>query len=131
AYPLGNFQVPGATSRLPADGGLDPETGIDLDYFVDAKGFAKETCRMPGDGPTWIGGLTVLRAPDGRERLFASYVKVKGLLQIYAHGLVEFNDAKQQFEQVTTFPEQAPVDPGGHPFLHSADGVEYVYFANP
>lgn len=24
SYPLGNFNVPGATSRLPADGGLDP-----------------------------------------------------------------------------------------------------------
>ena len=26
-YPLGNFHVPGATSRLPADGGLDPARG--------------------------------------------------------------------------------------------------------
>src|SRR5262249_55523326 len=55
-YPLGNFNVPGATSQLPGKGGLDPETGVDLTYFVDAKGFAKEMARMPGSGPTWIFG---------------------------------------------------------------------------
>ena len=33
--------------------GIDPEAGVDLTYFVDDKGFAKETCRMPGPGPTW------------------------------------------------------------------------------
>src|SRR5207253_1222955 len=65
AYPLGNFQVPGATSRMPADGGLDPAIGVDLDYSLDDKGFAKETARMPGDGPTWLVSLVVLR--DGRE----------------------------------------------------------------
>ncbi len=53
-YPLGNFHVPGATSRLPEDGGLDPEVGVDLEYFLGQKGFAKETARMPGEGPTWL-----------------------------------------------------------------------------
>ena len=40
-YPLGNFHMPGATSVLPADGGLDPAAGVDLEYFVDQNGFAK------------------------------------------------------------------------------------------
>src|SRR5262245_29078325 len=51
AYPLGNFHVPGATSNLPKNGGLDPEVGVDLNYFVDDMRFAKPTAKMPGDGP--------------------------------------------------------------------------------
>lgn len=129
-YPLGNFDVPGATSALPADGGLNPSLGVDLTYFVDAKGFAKPMAKMPGSGPTWIGGLITLREPAGRERMFASYVKVKGLLEIYERGLAEYNDDKQQFDKVVTFEEKAPIYPGGHPFLRSVDGVEYIYFAN-
>ena len=39
-YPLGNFHMSGATSLLPEDGGLDPEVGVDLEYFVDDRGFA-------------------------------------------------------------------------------------------
>ena len=48
-YPLGNYHVPGAVSALPHKGGLDPEKGIDLKYFLDDKGFAKPT-RMPAPG---------------------------------------------------------------------------------
>jgi hypothetical protein len=131
AYPLGNFHVPGATSRLPQDGGLDPEVGVDLDYFLDDKGFAKETARMPGDGPTWIGGLVTLRDEAGRERMFASYVKVRGFLNVYQRGLAEFDAEKQRFEKVCEFAMDAPVHPGGHPLKHTENGVEYIYFANP
>jgi hypothetical protein len=129
AYPLGNFDVPGATCPLPADG-TDPDKGIDLDYFTDDKGFAKPTARMPGDGPTWIVSLIVLR--DGkRERLFASYVKVRKQLEIYQRGLAEWDDDKEQFAKVCTFDLDASLHPSGHPFLHTVDGVEYVYFASP
>ena len=131
AYPLGNFHVPGATSRLPHDGGLDPAVGVNLDYFVDGEGFAKPTCRMPGEGPTWIDGLVVLKSDDGRERMFAAYMKVKGSLDIYARGLAEFNDERHEFEQVTEFDMRSPVFPSGHPFIHRVDGNEYVYFADP
>lgn len=130
-YPLGNFHVPGATSLLPADGGLDPEVGVDLDYYVDEEGFAKETARMPGEGPTWLGGLTVLRDADGGARMFAQYVKVRGFLEVYQRGLVEFNDEKKQFEKVAEFDMKEPLYLQGHPFARTVDGVDYVYFATP
>jgi len=131
AYPLGNFHVPGATSQLPDDGGLDPAVGVNLNYFVDDEGFAKPTCRMPGEGPTWIDGLVVLKGDDGRERLFAAYAKVKGSLDVYARGLAEFNDERLEFECLAEFDMRSPVFPTGHPFIHVVNGVEYVYFADP
>ncbi|HEV3003479.1 MAG TPA: hypothetical protein VGX78_03415 [Pirellulales bacterium] len=131
SYPLGNFHVPGATSRLPAAGGLDPAVGVNLEYFTDAEGFAKPTCDMPGEGPTWIDGLIVLKDDDGRERMFAAYLKVRGQLDVYARGLAEFNDKRHEFEQVVEFDMRSPVFPSGHPFLHSVHGVDYIYFADP
>ncbi len=129
AYPLGNFHVPGATSLLPGQGGLDPERGVDLTYFVDAKGFARPTAQMPGDGPTWIDGLVALRDEAGREHLLAAFVKVRPPLTVYARGLAEFDDASERFQQVTTFPMGAPAYPGGHPFRHTVGDVAYIYFA--
>src|SRR5207247_5176750 len=68
SYPLGNFQVPGATSELPGKGGLDPRLGVNPTYFLDDKGFAKKMTAIPGKGPTWITSLMVLRDDQGRER---------------------------------------------------------------
>jgi hypothetical protein len=143
SYPLGNFHVPGATSLLPADGGLPAETGVDLRYFLDDKGFAKETAHLPGEGPTWLGGLVVLppspptplpRGERGRgegERLFAGYVKVKPPLDIYERGLAEWDDDKKEFHKVVAFDRKARLYPQGHTFLHRIDGTPYVYFAHP
>ncbi len=137
-YPLGNFHTSGATSFLPKDGGLDPEIGVDLTYFVDDTGFAKPMAKMPGPGPTWLGGLIVLRDKEkaGRERMFAFYEKIRndqgpGSLEAYQRGLVEFDDQANEFRKVAEFPGRMPLYPLGHPFLHAVDGVEYVYYANP
>ena len=82
-YPLGNYNVTGATSVLPKDGGLNPATGIDLDYFKGEDGFARSVAKMPGEGPTWIFGIVNLKDASGRERLFTGYEKVKGMLEVY------------------------------------------------
>lgn len=129
SYPLGNFHTPGATSRLPSDGGLKPGVGVDLEYFTDETGFAKGTCRMPGDGPTWIDGLTVLTDATGREHLLAHYVKVKPPLSVYAHGLAEFDDEKREFRQRQELPMEAPLQPGGQAFPMREDGTDYIAFA--
>jgi hypothetical protein len=130
-YPLGNFQVPMATSRLPKDGGLDPAVGVDLEYAVDEEGFAKRSCEMPGDGPTWIDGLAAVKDATGREELFAAYVKVRGFLDVYQRGIVRFDDSREQFSKVTEFDLHAPVFPHGHSLRHKIDDQEFVYFGNP
>ncbi len=129
SYPLGNFHVPGATSRLPSEGGLDPDVGVDLAYFVDADGFARPTAKLPGEGPTWIFGVVVLPGPDGRERMLGSYVKVRGYLTVYEHGAVEFDEAERVWVKRATWPEGAPVYPAGQPtIVDEADGRR-IYFS--
>jgi hypothetical protein len=130
-YPLGNFHAPGATSLLPGRGGLDPGVGVDLTYFVDEKGVALPTAKLPGEGPTWLTGLSVFRDRTGRERMFATYEKIHNGLETYRRGLVEWDESKREFHEVREFPLDAPVYPQGHTFLHSVGGVEYVYFAAP
>ncbi len=130
-YPLGNFHTPTATSLLPGDGGLDIEVGVDLDYAVDAEGFAAPSAKMPGDGPTWIDGLIVLKDSSGLERMFAAYAKIKPPLEIYERGLIEFEPRTRRFAKVTSIPLDTPAFPFGHPFIHKNEGTEYVYFADP
>ncbi len=132
SYPLGNFHVPGATSRLPSQGGLPPEKGVDLEYLERPDGFARPTAQLPGQGPTWINGLVVLDDSAGRQRMFASYVKVEPPLKVYERGMAEFSDATQSFEKRRQFELDAPARPGGHPLRHSEGGGEaYVYFPDP
>lgn len=135
AYPLGNFHTPGATSRLPADGGLDPAVGINLAYFTGPDGFAKATGKMPGDGPTWIEGLTVLKDAEGRERLFAAYAKIRPPLSTYRRGICAWNEEKQEFEPVIDHDPDQPLIPFGHPVVRRAeegnDRNEHVYFGDP
>ena len=129
SYPLGNFQVPGATSELPGQGGLDPEVGVSLSYFLDDKGFARSTAQMPGEGPTWIHALVVLRDERGGERMFAAYMKVKPPLDVYQQGLVEFDPASSSFKKVTDFENHSPLLPEGRAFVARDGETDYVYFS--
>jgi hypothetical protein len=131
AYPLGLFEVPGAVSELPSEGGLDPEVGVNLEYFIGEKGFARAVADMPGEGPTWIFGCVTVTDAEGREHMFAEYSKIKPPLTTYARGIVEWSDETERFEKVGDIDLNAPVQPGGQPLKHKTDGTEYVYFATP
>ena len=126
AYPLGNFRTSGATSLLPGKGGLDPEVGVDLVYFVNAEGFSKEMMPFDAPGPIWLGGLVTLK--DG-ERLFAMYSNVNTTMQAQEIGLAEFDDKDQLFRKIAQFPLDTPIKPGGHPFKVLDSGIEYIYFS--
>jgi len=134
-YPLGNFHTPGAVSDLPSSGGLDPSKGVDLTYFLDEKGFARPTCKMPGDGPTWITGLVVLTDAQGRERMFANYAKIKPPMTTYELGAVEWDPDKNEFVKRAVYSGTHESTTGrtlsGHTFLHRDGDVEYVYYCNP
>jgi hypothetical protein len=131
AYPLGLYHTPGAMSRLPSSGGLDPARGVDLEYFVGENGFARATAKMPGEGPTWISGLAVLPDASGRERMLCGYAKIKPPMTVYRRGIAEWDDEKNEFRRVSDFGPDAPLFPDGHPLLYRDGDVQYVYFATP
>ena len=131
AHPLGLFHMPGAVSELPASGGLLPEKGVNLEYFVGDAGFARATCQMDGEGPTWMDAVCVLPDADGNEVLLGAYAKIKPPLTVYRRGLCRWNDEKNEFEHVADIPLATPVFPFGHPFLHEDNGEKYVYFGDP
>ena len=130
-YPLGNFQVTGATSLLPDAGGLAPTIGVNFEYFAGDDGFAKPMAKMPGDGPTWIFGAVVVKDANGRERLFTGYEKVRPPLEIYERGICEFDDDRREFVKVKSIDKNVPLHLQGHPFANTANGLEYVYFGDP
>jgi hypothetical protein len=131
-YPLGLYSVPGATSKLPEDGGLDPARGVDLEYFTGESGFARAVAQMPGDGPTWIGGLAVLPDASGRERMLSGYMKIKAPMEVYRRGIAVWNDDTNVFDRVSDFEPKAPLYPDGHTFLHQSETRgACAYFASP
>ena len=66
--------------------------------------------------------------------MFANYVKIRKMLEVYQHGLVEFNPETQRFEKVAQFPERGRPIPAIFPAAIrsciSDHGVEYVYYAS-
>jgi hypothetical protein len=134
AYPLGNFKMTGATSELPDKGGLEPEKGVDLNYFVGESGFAKSMAPLESPGPVWVGGIVVLRDKANRERMFAYYDKIRGTADSFSsaeRGLVEYNDQSNTFRHAVTFPMQGPFPGGGHPLAYKDGGTEYFLFCDP
>jgi hypothetical protein len=130
AYPLGNFNMTGATTPSPA-AGLNLARGIDLEYFVGDDGFVRGVSKMKGSGPTWIDALTVVPDAAGRERMFAAYAKIKPPLDVYRRGICVWNDDKDEFEHAADVPLNSPIIPFGHVARRSEGDVEYVYFGDP
>lgn len=128
AYPLGNFRVTGATSELPGKGGLDPEVGVDLDYFTKEDGFVKSLVPpLPdGAGIAWVFGLMTAKDETGKERLLAGYSTHTPLS---AFGILVFNDEKEEFEQLVEFPDKEDWrHPGGQASYYEEDGKRYWVF---
>ncbi len=132
-YPLGNFAASGATSELPGKGGLDPSVGVDLKYWVDAEGFSRGMVRGldAPPGPIWIFALMILKDESGTERLVADYVVVKTLGVTLQRGLCVWDEAKEQFGPLSTYPIDEPLHPGGQPIRIRDEDGERFYFPSP
>ena len=128
-YPLGNFASSSAISLLPWKGGIDPDIGVELNYFVNDKGFSKKMCPLKGPGPVWIHWLTTLKDKTGTEKLIASYTRVKNLEVAYEQGLAMYNETIDIFEPFVQFKLNSPLFPDGHSFRTTENGQEYLYFS--
>ena len=130
---FGNFRTAGARSQLPGQGGLDPAVGVDLDYFVNASGSARQMMPLSDPGPVWIDGLFTVRDDAGNERMLTHYSRMNAdpahAFEVLEHGLALYSDATDSFLRHRIYAADAPVVPRGHAFRRTVDGKEYIYFA--
>jgi hypothetical protein len=137
-YKLGVFDMTSATTAVQPLQSFEPPLRIKLDYFTEANGRPRGVAKMPGSGPTWLGGYVSLPDKSGAERLVASYVKIRNYLEAYESGLCVWNDEAARFDQLRVLwtkseaqPKQPPM-PDGHPAIwKDPDGKQWVYFGNP
>jgi hypothetical protein len=132
SYPLGNFHTSGATSMPPGQGGLDPRQGIDLEYFVDERGFSKKMAQLPGQGVVWIFGMVLVKDQSGQDRMVGHYTRMKNLGTMLEHGLVVFNDERKEFEKLVEFDlENRWATLKTHPFQYSEHGHDWFLIPSP
>jgi hypothetical protein len=133
SYPLGNFAISAATSEWPDKGGLSPDTGIDLSYFVDESGFSRPmlpSADFPGPGPKWIGGLKIVPDESGSERLVADYMRIGDRGETNERGLAIFNEKAESFQRLVQFDvhdQMSSACTTGHPVPIIASGIDYYY----
>jgi hypothetical protein len=131
SYPLGQFGTSGATSELPAQGGLHPNIGIDLHYYVGENGFSRPMATLPEQGAIWIGGVMVLPDDTGAERLVCGYSLQKSLGETLQRGLMVLNEQTQTLERIKQVPLDTAILPTGQALrVHGSDG-DYFYFSTP
>ena len=129
-YPLGHYGMSGATSQKIENGGLNPDKGVDLTYFVDAAGFSRPMCPWGEPNMKWIDRVTVLRDKSGAERMVARCARMKSLDEVRERTFVVYDDASNTFKSVT--PLEGDDEPAtGQSFPAKSDGVDYIYFAMP
>ena len=137
-YPLGLFHASSATTGLRPLQNYEPPLQISLEYFRSETGEVRNVARMPGEGPTWLSGYVSLPDQKGHSRLVSTYVKVKGILDIYEKGLCVWNDETENFEQESVLwredegEEGETLFPDGHPvFYTDGSGEEWLLFGDP
>lgn len=137
-YPLGIFHMTAATTdKQPLDS-FKPPVRLEFDYFTDENGRPRACAEMPGDGPTWLGGFTVLPDEKGDKRLVATYSKIKPPLDTYEIGLCVWDDTTSNFERHkvlwnrTESESEPPAAPEGHPvFWKDEQGRKWALYGDP
>ena len=127
-FPLGNFHTTGATS--PPPGKFDPDVGVDLTYFADGHGFVRPMVDLKAATPIWIDGLMVVDH-DGGPRLLARYAVVDAAMRPTDVGLLQWDDARRQFEPLIKLPTLSKLIPQGHAARVRDGGRDWFYFPAP
>lgn len=135
AWPLGNFNMTGATTALPED--IDAERGVDFKYLTTGpnndpgnfvRALAKVPLDVPGSFPIWVDGLTVVPDEKGRERLVARYYASGPSMECMEEGLVQWNDTTQALEKIAKSRQCGGLVPQGHTYYVRDNGTRYAYY---
>ena len=138
-YPLGIFHTLGATTPLKPLEQFTPPVFLRYAYYTNEKGEPRAIAKLPGNGPTWLGGLIALPDAEGQEHLVATYEKIESFVTCYEKGLCEWNSETANFEvrqvlwrKSEESPEHKGILPAGHPVLWKDNGgKEWVLFGDP
>jgi hypothetical protein len=135
-YPLGLFQVSGARTKTLPD--FHAPLRPTFNYFRDQKQRPRNIAVMPGDGPTWVFGLTAVKNVDGDEKLVGVFTKVRNHLESYEWSLCVWNEQTENFEKLRTLwtkSNQSPTPPplpNGHAIPWSDEnGKAWLLFGDP
>ena len=129
-YPLGNFDMTGATTAGPPVTERQPPIFPQYDYFLDDRGGTKGVAPIAGPGPTWLSGYASLADAHGEEHLVALYRKIEPPMTTYEIGLCQWEPQQQIFMSVKKLwsksdgkPEPQLL-PSGHTFRLNEPGTE-------
>lgn len=137
-YPLGNFDMSGATTTERPVAQMEPPIEPHYDYFLNAAGRTKGMAPIPGKGPTWLTGYAAVPDAEGREHLVAFYRKIEPPLATYELGLCEWDEEEEVFRLLrklwskTDGQPEPPLLPQGHPVrMRDADDRQWLLFGDP
>lgn len=137
-YPLGIFDSSCATTPERPLASFEPPLKLKLDYFRDASGRPRGVSKMPGEGPTWVTGMTSLPDRSGTPHLVCAYMKIRKSMEEYQWGLAEWDERAEEFKQVRVLWNKSPDSPKpphlpqGHVvFWKDAAAKEWALFAHP
>ncbi len=128
-----NTKVAGATSKLFEDGGLDPDVGVNLEYFTDKNGFVKEMIAGLKDASrVTIDSLITVKDDKSEEKLLAGYTAYSSADDVISRGILIFDDKESEFKVLKEFNlENEWQHPKGNAFLYDDNNIQYWMFANP
>ena len=130
-YPLGQFNTSGAISILPRAGGLNPDRGVNLDYFADASGFSRPMFKRENGVLIWVHGAFSVNGEDGEPRILTHYSRRKSLQHQLSHGLAVLDEDKGLFEPIVRYDEDEKLYPRGQSFRMRENDADYICFADP
>ena len=135
-YPLGIFDMTGATTAIQPLTVFEPPLRLKLDYISDAQGRPRGVAPIPGSGPTWISGYVSLPDQAGTPRLVGTYAKIRPPMEAYEFGLCVWNDQTSTFERLRVLWSKSPAEPkpptmpeGQPAFWNDAQGRAWVFLA--
>jgi len=135
-YPLGVFHSTAATTPLQPIKKFEPPLEMPFQHFRDKEGKPRGVAQMPGEGPTWLGGMADIGSPSSVPHLVATYSKIKGHLDEYEVGLCEWDSESKSFEKTKVLWKKSdgekPLLLKGHPVRWTdPDKKEWLLFGDP
>jgi hypothetical protein len=136
-YPLGVFDMLGATTPLHPFEKIEPPLRPKFDYLRLNSGQVRGVAQMPGKGPTWVFGVATVPDEYKRQRLVGTYTKIRNHLEVYEAGLCVWQERMMAFDKLKVVwekqgKEKPPPIPDGHAAAWTdADGKAWLLFGNP